>query len=35
MTQDELYMQMALAEARQAASDDEVPVAPSWCAAER
>uniref|UniRef100_UPI003FEF0852 deaminase n=1 Tax=Candidatus Limisoma sp. TaxID=3076476 RepID=UPI003FEF0852 len=26
MTQDELYMQMALAEARQAASDDEVPV---------
>ncbi len=26
MTQDELYMQMALAEARQAAADDEVPV---------
>ena len=25
MTQDELYMQMALAEARQAAADDEVP----------
>lgn len=35
MTQDELYMQMALAEARQAAADDEVPVGASWCAAER
>lgn len=29
MTQDELYMQMALAEARQAAADDEVPVGAS------